>query len=94
MAPEVKGSGTAEDPWTLKTPPGTSEYRMFRDGAGDPPALVCQVGSTKLSYDLRAIDDAGTGCGRATVAASACTSRPSWKPSGWQKSPTMRGTTA
>jgi hypothetical protein len=57
MAPEVKGSGTAEDPWTLKTPPGTSEYRMFRDGAGDPPALVCQVGSTKLSYDLRAIDD-------------------------------------
>lgn len=57
MAPDVKGSGTAEDPWKLETPPGTSEYQMYRDETGDPPALVCQVGSTKLSYDLRAIDD-------------------------------------
>ncbi len=30
---------------------------MFRDEAADPPALVCQVGSTKLSYDVRAIED-------------------------------------
>jgi hypothetical protein len=34
------GSGTAEDPWVLKTPPGTSEYRMWRDEAADPPTLV------------------------------------------------------
>ena len=57
MAPDVKGSGTKEDPWVLRTPPGSSEFQMYRDEAGDPPALVCQVGSTKLSYDLRAIDD-------------------------------------
>jgi hypothetical protein len=55
--PDVNGSGTKEDPWVLKPPPGSSEYQMYRDEAADPPALVCQVGSTKLSYDLRAIDD-------------------------------------
>jgi hypothetical protein len=54
---ELQGAGSAEDPWILKTPPGSSEYRMYRDDSADPPALVCQVGSTKLSYDLRALDD-------------------------------------
>ena len=53
----ANGSGTKDDPWVLKTPPGTSEYQMWRDDAGDPPALVCQVGSTQLKYHLRAIDD-------------------------------------
>ncbi|MGH2357507.1 MAG: DUF6855 family protein [Candidatus Limnocylindria bacterium] len=53
----AQGSGTREDPWQLKTPSGTSEYQMYRDEAADPPALVCQVGSTRLSYHLRAIDD-------------------------------------
>ena len=53
----VKGSGTAGDPWILKTPPGTSEYKMYRDEAADPPALVCVVGSTKLSYHLRCLED-------------------------------------
>jgi len=57
MAADVVGSGTQEDPWILKTPPGSLEYRMYRDESADPPALVCQVGSTKLSYHLRAIDD-------------------------------------
>ena len=51
------GSGTKEDPWVLKTPPGTSEYTMYRDETGDPPSLVCQVGSTQLRYQLRALDD-------------------------------------
>ena len=41
----------------LKTPPGTSEYQMYRDESADPPALVCQVGSTKLMYQLRCIED-------------------------------------
>ena len=49
--------GTKDDPWVLKTAPGTSEYTMYRDESADPPALVCQVGSTKLLYQLRAIDD-------------------------------------
>ena len=38
------GSGTKDDPWVLKTPPGTSEYTMYRDDASDPPTIVCQVG--------------------------------------------------
>jgi hypothetical protein len=53
----MAGSGTREDPWVLKTPPGTSEYRMWKDEAADPPAIVCEVGSTKLGYQLRAISD-------------------------------------
>ena len=49
--------GTKDDPWVLKTAPGTSEYRMWRDLTEDPPALVCQVGSTTLRYRVSAIDD-------------------------------------
>ena len=49
--------GTKDDPWILTTAPGTSEYRMWRDEAADPPALVCQVGSTTLKYHLGAIGD-------------------------------------
>ena len=51
------GSGTKEDPWQLKTPPGTSEYQMWLDEASDPPAIICQVGGTQLKYQKRAIDD-------------------------------------
>jgi len=51
------GNGTKENPWVLKTPPGTSEYTMFKDEGLDPPALVCTVGSTVLRYDLRCIKD-------------------------------------
>ena len=50
-------AGTKEDPWVLETPPGTSEYTMYRDEEAEPPALVCQVGSTTLKYHLRAIQD-------------------------------------
>jgi len=51
------GSGTKDDPWQLRTPPGTSNYTMYRDDTADPPLIVCQVGSTKLTYLARAIDD-------------------------------------
>lgn len=53
----MSGSGTADDPWVLTTPPGTSEYTLHRDDEADPPALVCTVGSTVLRYDARCIDD-------------------------------------
>ena len=36
----MSGSGTAEDPWVLKTPPGTSEFTMHRDDTADPAELV------------------------------------------------------
>ncbi|MCB9685747.1 MAG: hypothetical protein H6735_11965 [Alphaproteobacteria bacterium] len=52
-----EGKGTKDEPWTLKTPPGTSEYQAWRDEAADPPALVVQVGKTQLRYALRCIDD-------------------------------------
>jgi len=51
------GSGTKADPWKLKTPPQTSDYEMWRDDAADPPVIVCMVGTTKLTYLTRAIDD-------------------------------------
>jgi hypothetical protein len=41
----------------LKTAPGSSEYTMYRDDDADPPALICQVGSTKLSYRAACIED-------------------------------------
>ena len=47
------GNGTKDSPWQLKTPPGTSDYQMYRDESADPPAIVCQVGSTQLKYHLR-----------------------------------------
>ena len=50
-------AGTKDDPWALKTPPGTSEYTMYRDDEADPALIVCQVGSTKLMYQARAIED-------------------------------------
>ncbi|HEX4058249.1 MAG TPA: hypothetical protein VHX87_08040 [Galbitalea sp.] len=53
-------AGTKEDPWNLKTPPGTSDYQMYRDESADPAVIVCQVGSTKLMYQARAIDDLHT----------------------------------
>lgn len=54
---DVEGSGTAEDPWVLTTPPGKSEFEAYRDPDAEPPALVVQVGSTQLRYHLRCIED-------------------------------------
>ena len=54
---DVKGSGTKEDPWVMKTPPGKSEYLIWKDEAADPPALMCKVGSTVLGYQLRGLED-------------------------------------
>jgi len=56
----ARGSGTKDDPWMLTTPPGTSEFRVYRDEDADPPALVCLVGKTTLSYRLRGLDDLHT----------------------------------
>jgi len=49
-------SGTKDDPWRLTTAPGTSTYEMYVDPTDDE-VLVCQVGSTKLTYRRQAIDD-------------------------------------
>jgi len=57
MADHIEGEGTKEDPWILATPPGKSEFDAWRDEEADPPALVVQVGSTRLSYQPRCIED-------------------------------------
>ena len=49
--------GTKAFPWKLKTPPGTSEFEAYKDEASEPPALVVQVGSTQLRYQLQCIED-------------------------------------
>ena len=53
----TRGTGTREDPWTLATPPGKSEYQAYRDETADPPALVVTVGKTELRYRLSCIED-------------------------------------
>lgn len=57
MTVSQAGSGTAEKPWLLTTPPGTSEFEAYLDKASDPPALVVQVKTTQLRYHLRCLDD-------------------------------------
>jgi hypothetical protein len=52
------GTGTPDDPWMLKTPPQTSEFKAWLDESLSPPSLVVQVGATKLSYLLRCVEDA------------------------------------
>ncbi len=51
----MSGSGTAVDPWQLTTAPGSSTYAMHRDD--EAGLLVCQVGTTRLTYLASAIDD-------------------------------------
>ena len=57
MTIHIEGDGTAEDPWILTTPPGRSEFDAWRDETVDPPVLRIQVGTTKLGYQLRCIED-------------------------------------
>ncbi|NBA86831.1 hypothetical protein GVN16_13735 [Emticicia sp. CRIBPO] len=51
-------TGTKENPWKLKTPPGTSDYEMYRDvNKEGVEVIVCVVGKTILHYDGRCIND-------------------------------------
>jgi hypothetical protein len=53
----VKLDHHKENPWKLKTPPGTSEYTMHVEEKDSKQVLVCTVAKTVLSYDARCIDD-------------------------------------
>lgn len=55
MPRKSTGEGTAENPWKLTTPPGTSSYEAYRDE--EAGSLVVQVGKTQLRYQLRCIED-------------------------------------
>jgi hypothetical protein len=56
VAEHWSGSGTPVDPWVLKTAPLSSSYTIYLDSS-EPALLVCQVGTTKLTYLARAIED-------------------------------------
>jgi hypothetical protein len=53
----MSAQGTPQDPWVLRTPPGTAEFTMHRDDTADPPELVCQVGATTLRYRASCLED-------------------------------------
>ena len=48
---------TKDNPWVLKTAPGTAEFTMHADSKDELPILVCTVGKTVLQYDARCIED-------------------------------------
>ncbi len=51
----MSGAGVVGDPWLLNTPLGQATFEMHRDE--EKQVLHCQVGSTWLHYQLRALDD-------------------------------------
>ena len=53
----TRGSGTQDDPWALVTAPGPRPTRCTATTTAEPAVLVCQVGSTRLSYQARCIED-------------------------------------
>jgi hypothetical protein len=53
----LKGTGTAADPWLLQTPPLSSAFTMHRDTIGGTDMLICTVGKTVLHYEYRCLKD-------------------------------------
>lgn len=53
----IKNKRTKDDPWVFKTPPQTSDYKMYFDEKDGKEIIVCVVGSTVLHYDARSIPD-------------------------------------
>jgi hypothetical protein len=57
MTKVTYGTGASDDPWILKTPSLSSDFKVWHDDSKSPAELVVQVGTTKLSYQLRCIED-------------------------------------
>lgn len=49
--------GTKDKPLKLQTPPQTAEYTMHVEEKDGQDVLMCTVGTTKLYYDIRCIED-------------------------------------
>lgn len=47
---------TKDNPWALKTAPGTAEFTMQTDTKDGTAILVCTVGKTVLHYDASCVD--------------------------------------
>ena len=50
-------TGTAANPWLLKTPPLTSAFTMHRETIDGTDMLICTVGKTVLHYEYRCLRD-------------------------------------
>ena len=48
---------TRDNPWQLKTAPGTAVYTMHVEEKDGKAVLVCTVGKTVLTYEARCVDD-------------------------------------
>ena len=48
---------TKDNPWNLKTAPGTAEFTMHTDTKDGLAILICTVGKTVLHYNARGIQD-------------------------------------
>ena len=53
----AKEKGTKDDPWSLKTPPMSAEFTMYKDTKDGKEILVCTVGKTVLHYDYQCLAD-------------------------------------
>ena len=51
---------TKDNPWKLKTPPGTADFTMHTDTKDGVEILVCTVGKTVLHYDARCVGELHT----------------------------------
>ena len=49
--------GTKEKPLKLKTPPGNSDFEVYKDEKDGREIIVCVVGKTVLHYDARCISE-------------------------------------
>ena len=56
-APTTPLARDKDQPWELRTPPGSSEYTMHVETKDGVRVLVCTVGKTVLLYDARCVDD-------------------------------------
>lgn len=53
---KLEGQGTADKPWQLTTPPGTSSFEAYRDPDADPPALgLAEVEHNPRNNRMRAL---------------------------------------
>jgi hypothetical protein len=49
----MMGTGTPDDPWRLKTPPGTSAYTIYRDDSVEPATMTSFCPQLEMSTFLR-----------------------------------------
>lgn len=57
MSELVTGTGTKEDPWNMRTPPGKSQFTAWLEEDAEVPAVCCMVSGYELRYKFEALQD-------------------------------------